>query len=65
MFSFSRFVLLWQEMCKGQDFAEENEARASMKGNSKQGASCQARTKYDCLFRMVKWGRWCWTALGL
>lgn len=65
MFSFSRFVLVRQEMCNGHDFAEENEAMATMKSKSKQGgASCQARTKYDCLFRMVKWGRWCWTALG-
>lgn len=37
LFSFSRFVLLRQEMCKGHDFAEENEARAMMKGKSKQG----------------------------
>lgn len=37
MFSFSRFVLLRQEVCKGHDFAEENEARATMKSKSKQG----------------------------
>lgn len=37
MFSFSRFVLLWQEVCKGHDFAEENEARVTKKSKSKQG----------------------------
>lgn len=37
MFSFSRFVLVRQEMCNGHDFAEENEAMATMKSKSKQG----------------------------